>query len=501
MQASDFQLDPMFGDHMVLQRHKSIRVWGHGGNGSPVQVSVAGVQAETTVQDGCWYLELPALEAGGPHTLIAESGHTSIILRDILIGDVWLAGGQSNMQFALKEADGGLDMALTTLPSMRFFTIPQISWEDPDNLQTGSWKTCAREDAPNFSAVAFYFARKMLANQPDVPIGIIGCYWGGTSAACWIAEQDILDAPELHIYRDEFLETIRDFDWEAYNKKEQEFNAAMDEYNRRFAETKGKDPGTNPWPPPLSPRHFLRPWGLYHSMLQKAVPYGLKGFLYYQGEEDTKRPHLYEKLLTILIRRWRQDWQNEQLPFLFVQLPGYGCQGRPNDEEWALLREAQSKVADQVPDAALAVSIDCGDPRNIHPTNKQPVGERLALLALEQVYGFEVQGESPVLAEAVVQDGIVSLSFRHSNGGLVMGSPGPEEAGLRGFELAGRDGVYVAASSALGKDGKILVWSEQVPSPQYVRYAWANYPKASLYNGCGLPASPFRKKLGGEADE
>lgn len=485
-------VDPMFNDHMILQRQKPFPIWGTGKEGEQVRVRCRGMEAEAVVQNGRWRAVLPASEAGGPYELTVESAGSRIIFQDVLFGDVWLAGGQSNMEWPLLLADGGAEeITRADMPLLlRYYDIPRIAWEeDGMPVSTGVWKRCTPEFAPAFSAVAYFFARRLLDAQPTIPIGIIGCNWGGTSAACWVPEQDLTESPELTIYWDEFTGLIRDFDWVAYEQEEKKYLEIKAEYDRRWAATGGKDPGENPWPPPISPKSCLRPCGLYETMLRKAVPYTLKGFLFYQGEADAPRAQVYERLLGKLIRRWRDDWQDDSLPFLYVQLPAYGCKGQPQGEEWALLREAQSLVCERVPCTGMAVTLDCGDRSNLHPTNKQPVGERLALVALELVYGYPVSGQGPLLREMKLQGNIVCLKFDHADGGLSEG-----EGGLRGFELAGADGVFVPAHSAASGD-QVRVWCDEVDNPLDIRYAWANDPDANLRSGLGLPARPFRKNI------
>nr|WP_273386056.1 sialate O-acetylesterase [Cohnella zeiphila] len=239
----------------------------------------------------------------------------------------------------------------------------------------------------------------------------------------------------------------------------------------------------------------MRPNGLYGTMLRKAAPFALKGFLYYQGEGDAHKPLLYDKLLEALIANWRADWGQAELPFLFVQLPAFGCDGDPDGEAWALLRESQAMVAERVPNAFMAVVLDCGEKDDIHPRHKRPVGERLARLAMNRVYGLDVPGNGPVCADIRLGDGRAELRFDHAGSGLAA-SDGREPAG---FEIAGADGVFVPARAEIAGD-RVVLTSPAVPEPRFVRYGWANYTEANLTNAHGLPAGSFRSRRAGREE-
>ncbi|MBP1992985.1 sialate O-acetylesterase [Paenibacillus eucommiae] len=498
--SKGLSVNAMFTDHMVLQRGVEVPVWGEGADGAVVRVRCRGEQVETRVENGSWMIALPSIEAGGPFELIIESEGHSIVIRDVLFGDVWLAGGQSNMEWPLSEAQGGpAEIEHIHLPNLRYYDVPKVAYEDRaadgaahdtahGAAHSSSWKVCTPEHAGAFSAVAFYFARQIIIEQ-GVPIGIIGCNWGGTSASCWVPEHVLTDDSELRIYADEFIEIIKNFDPAAFAIEEAEHNVALAEFNRKHAAgLRGKELGDYPWPIPISPSYFLRPYGVYGTMLLKVVPFGLKGFLYYQGEGDTHRSLLYDKLMEALIGHWRALWNQPKLPFLFVQLPAFGCNGNELGEEWPLLRESQLIVTERVANTGMVVAIDCGEREDIHPINKKPVGERLALLALEQVYGQSVESSGPVFHSLKIADGKAILSFDHSGEGLSAG-----DFPLTGFEITDDSNVYVPAQ-AICKGNEVEVWSEQVQQPSAVRYGWANYTEANLVNSFGLPAGPFRTK-------
>ncbi|QMV43124.1 sialate O-acetylesterase [Cohnella cholangitidis] len=477
----------MFSDRMVLQRDSLVPIWGEGREGETVTVTCSGVSAEAVVKDGKWHANLPPFGAGGPYALTVQSGDETIVFRDVLFGDVWLAGGQSNMEWRLKDTKGGPEEAArASSPIVRFYDVPRISYED--GLEhPAEWKSCTSDHAGEFSAVAYYYANE-LARSLEVPIGVIGCNWGGTSASCWVPKEALAGNDELHAYIDEFQASLDSVGPEERVTEEKRYHEAVAEFNRRqSAGMVGEELGDYPWPPPVSERSFLRPNGLYCTMIRKVVPYGLKGFIYYQGESDAHKPALYDTLLGTLIRTWRSDWGNSELPFLFVQLPGYAHDGKPRGEEWPLLRESQLIVTEQVPHTAMAVVLDCGEENDIHPRDKKPVGERLALVALRSVYGQDVASSGPVFRKAASAGNKLTIKFDSGAGRLVAAN-----GNIVGFEVAGGDGVYVPASATIVSDDSVQVWNDKVAAPVHARYAWANYPEANLVNSAGLPAGPFR---------
>lgn len=480
------KVNPLFMNHMVLQRDVHVPIWGIGVNGEIVTVKCREKQVDAIVQDGTWKVQLPPMGAGEPVELIIETITESIVLKDILFGDVWLAGGQSNMEFNLKDtSDAAQEIAAAHLPHVRFYNVPKVAYDDGAK-HISSWKVCTPETAGQLSGVGYHFAKQVVASQ-HIPIGIISCNWGGTSASCWMSEQVLQEDPELRIYIDEYTEQMKDFDWEAFEVADQQYNQQLRGYNRRQAnDLPGEELGEYPWPPPFSPRSFMRPSGLYETMLRKVSPYSLKGMLYYQGESDANRPILYKRLLSKLIDNWRRDWNNPELPFLFIQLPAYSNDGRPDGDDWPLLRESQLIVSEQVPHTGMAVIIDCGEYADIHPKDKKPVGERLALVALDQVYNVDVESSGPVFNKLTIEQGRAIVTFDHTGEGLVT-----RDIELIGFEIGDEQGHYVTAHATI-RGNRVEVWSELIALPTAVRYGWANYTEANLLNSFGLPAGPFR---------
>ena len=477
----------LFTDHMVLQRGREVPIWGTGADGVIVTVSCQDVSAQTVVREGKWQVNMPPLQVGGPYELRVEGGGDQLVFHDVLVGDVWLAGGQSNMEWRIADsADPEQEASAADWPTLRYYEVPRIAYDDGE-AHSGAWTVCTPETVDQFTAVGYHFAHT-LVRELDVPIGIIGCNWGGTSASCWVPEESIAGDPELRVYVDEYRFVIDSRVPGEDERLEEEYQAKLDEFQRKEAAgLKREELGDYPWPPPLSERSFLRVSGLYGTMLKPTAPYGIKGFLFYQGESDAHRASIYDKLLGVMIARWRADWGDESLPFLFVQLPGYanGTDQGHETYHWPELRDAQRRVTKQVPNTAMAVILDCGEQFDIHPRNKRPVGERLAGVALKEVYGRDIACYGPICRELTIDGEVATVRFDHAESGLV--ASGGE---LLGFEIAGDDGRFVTASATIVGDA-VEVRGEGVAAPVAVRYAWASWPDVTLFGANGLPAAPF----------
>ncbi|CUH95290.1 hypothetical protein P22_1360 [Propionispora sp. 2/2-37] len=495
----------IFTDNMVLQRDCDLPVWGEAPAGTAVQVELAGHSCATTAGDANkWKVLLPPLPAGGPYRMRIRLGANVICLDNILVGEVWLAGGQSNMEFPLKDSTGGAEeISGANYEWLRQYEVAQIEYEDglqvvPD-LPAGVWKVCTPECAGSFSAVAYYFAKRVYADL-HIPIGIISCNKGGTSAACWMSEEYLTrDRTVRACYLKPYYRVIANLTEAEEAKREQKYlrrRALHDEKIRAFKEKHPKagmeelkqSVGHTPWPPPLSRKAYGRPAGLYHTMLEKVIPYAIKGVLWYQGEEDTRRSELYRTLFTLLIADWRERWHNRELPFVFVQLPAYH-DTKPL-ANWPAVREAQLQVTQTIPSTFMAVTIDCGEKFDIHPPLKKPVGERLALAALTGVYGVGKDGLSPVYSHHVLCDRRFVVYFDNLEGGILVG---PLDACLQGFEVCGQDGIFFPAEAQL-RSRTVVVDGKQVEKPVRVRYAWSNYTQVILYTNYGLPVSPFQTR-------
>jgi sialate O-acetylesterase len=491
----NFQLASVFSDHMVLQRDREIKVWGKATEGSQISVEFCGQRRTTKTSQGEWSVGLDPHPAGGPFSLKVTNGAEEILLKDIMVGEVWVAGGQSNMEMVLRNTIHWNDeLSLSDYGTVRYYDVPRVTDETavfPEQV----WQITTPENVGDFSAVAFYFAKDIF-KYLKVPVGIINCNWGGTSAACWMSEKYLLGDDETRIYYDEYHDLIANQDPAVYESEFRQYNQQIVEYSVKKARIP-IDPRqtseylaavnaiTYPWPPPMGPKCFLRPCGIYKTMLRKVIPYSIRGVIWYQGETDASRPLMYHKLFGNLIRNWREDWLDPEMPFFFVQLPAYAGDN-PDGEEWPLLREQQFIVSQSVPNTGMAVSVDYGDKDNIHPIIKKPIGERLALLARNKIYGEDIESSGPVYIQKKAKGNRLVLYFDHVGQGLTA-----EGGPLKGFQTSGPDGVFVDATAEINGD-TVEVHHETVADPREVRYLWANYAEGNLYNKNGLPASPFR---------
>jgi sialate O-acetylesterase len=495
----------VFSSHMVLQRGKRIAVWGQGdGTGVEVQLQMGGsaVCVSGAVRDGAWFVELPPQDAGGPYELTVQSGEESIVFSDVMVGEVWLAGGQSNMEFELQNCKGGADIVEAAEPgAVRFYYTPKVAWLGEEHTaaeQASTWELFTPETCAKWSAVGYFFADR-IAKELGVTVGVIGCNWGGTSASCWMGREALEAHTILASYLEEYDSATDGQSMEDYIRAYEDYMAYQSVFDKKVGEYYQNNPdanwdeaialfGESRYPGPMGPRNFTRPCGLYETMLKRIAPYSIAGVIYYQGEEDDHKPYIYRTLLTALIEQWRRDWDDAKLPFLIVQLPVFRNEGEDDYGNWPFIREAQMQVYESVKNTGIAVTLELGEDRNIHPLDKMPVGERLAGQALAFVYGTKRAEEvfGPVLSGYYVEGERIILSFDYAENGFSF-----ESGDDCGFEIAGEDKTYHPAEHEA--DGsQIAVWSDEVKNPVYARYCWSNYRSVAVYGRNGLPMAPFR---------
>jgi sialate O-acetylesterase len=498
------QTAPLFSDNMVLQRDTEVRVWGTGVEGTTVTVRFGASTAEAVVRNGKWRCFLPPQNAGVTGSLRVSDGNAELCFNNVIAGDIWLAGGQSNMELELQHClNGEKELASCANPRIRIYQAVKQA-VDGDALlkaeQHNGWKVCAPDTAAAMSAVAYFFARKVAA-ETNVPIGIIGCNWGGTSISCWMSEEQLRRSKAGQKCLDDYAARIGDKTGEQWNAEMDAYFAEWRAWDARVQARRKLDPavtwetlnaecGECPWPQPAGRKSPYCPTNLYHSMIRRIAPFTMKGFLYYQGEEDWNRAEDYAGLMWYLIDQWRGDWGDKDMPFFFVQLPMYASKreleaGLANNAQWCVLQENQYKASKFVANTGMAVIIDCGEFDNIHPLDKQTVGFRLALQALKKTYGRDVPADGPVFRKAVNEGGAIRVYFANAEIGLE--SRGP----LEGFEVAGEDGAYYKADAEI-EGGTARVFSDKVAVPVRVRYAWSAWGPAPLYAKNGLAAMPFR---------
>jgi sialate O-acetylesterase len=608
----------IFGDNMVLQRGKPDSIWGWSRPGERIQVRIAGRSARGTAgPDGRWQVRIAAPPTGGPYTLEISGGRQSAVFHDVMVGDVWICGGQSNMELPLRFTDDAAAIAKRArYPTLRYFTVGDHTAYRPTEMLQGRWQAVSPQTAGALSAVAFYFGRK-LERELHVPIGLIVDSVGGSAGESWASAAALrplhdYDVPLATVARlaaagepaygnyimpwyDQYDVGLRE-KWYApayaasawkqvrlpggfsalgvgatpavawfrgritlpnpvpagtarislgqiqrmdsvYINGTFVGGSAWVEHPRtyripghvlvpgrnliaiRIFKTRpgaafldgagpfqltlgdgARIPLAGVWkgrvsvdarPPHPMPLHFanwpVMPYVLYDGMLTPLAPLSITGAIWYQGEQNSPRGYEYRRLLPAIIASWRQLFGQGDFPFYIVQLPAFGPRSpTPTDDGWADIRESQALVAASVPDSCLAVSIDTGDPNSLHPGNKRPIGDRLAACALARHYRRPVAASGPTVAGVIRQAHSIRLRFAHTAGGLRA-----QGGKLLGFSIAGRDRKWQWAQARI-HGATVTVFSSAVPHPRAVRYAWQSDPAATLYNGAGLPASPFR---------
>lgn len=509
----------IFSNEMVLQREKRIALWGMADAGKEIKAQILDSVVKTDAdEEGKWYLELPPMTAGGPYTLTITSGEEKLEYADVMIGEVWFAGGQSNMELELQNSLNGQEVISKIGESkVRYYHVPHIGFlgEELEKAEAeNTWKSCSSQMGDGCSAVGYYFAKEV-SEKLGIAVGIINCSWGGTSASCWVDEPTLMHKNDTRIYMDEYNQAMEGKTFEEYKKEKEEYDIYYEEWNKKIEEyyATHEEPswdeacsiaGENRWPGPVGPLNEYRPTGLYHAMIQRVCPYTVRGFLYYQGEQDEGKPQIYYSLLSSLVQKWRDDWKDDSLPFLCVQLPMFKNKGDFDRKNWPLIREAQMRVYQTIKNTGIAVILDSGEFNNIHPLDKETVGHRLALQAFANVYDVETDAFGPLYTSYTIDGQKMVLQFSH---GEQMeyhkdDAPGIEpEQSETGFEIAGKDKKYVPAKIEV-EGSKVIVSSDEVEEPRYVRYAWTNYGPVTMYGKNGIPMAPFRtSKEDGSEDE
>jgi alpha-L-fucosidase 2 len=522
----NLRLAPIFSSHMVLQRNKPVPIWGNGTEGRTVTVVIQGKAVTAVVTAGRWQTELPPFAAGGPFELLVSDGEEQIVLGDVLFGEVWLASGQSNMEQPMLVVEGGPEASeQANDPFVRLYTVPRRAYQgaripgwhfEPSFSEDAVWENCRPENAIHFSAIALRMGLK-LREALQVPIGIINCSWGGTPVQAWMSES-ALDASGVAGRRTlaHYQTLVEEHDADAYEREFAQYQQDMVEYIEEAGDVRerirlyGLDGyhrksgvGRSLPIPPLGPKSFMRPSGVYETMLRTAAPYAIAGVLWYQGESNANELEAgsYRELLGAMFREWRQLWNDPMLPFIVIQLPGFAAGGEPDGQIWPLLRESQSMAVSDTPGTALVVALDCGEADNIHPIIKFPLADRAANAALGHVYSMPVVWRSPglVYEGATIDDesGTVVCEFEGVTAGLAIAEAVERGATISGFELCGSDGsIWLPAEAYIVAADRIVVRHPEIPKPSAVRYGWKNFHAQILRDGAGLPVAPFRAEVG-----
>lgn len=544
----------VFSDHMVLQRETPVAVFGAAPAGGRVVVDLMDDQGVTVAQtmavaqaygehetEAPWLAILPALPASGPYTLRVSHETNRLEFADVMIGEVWLAGGQSNMELELHTSEHGDEaIAAADDPLLRFYNTPKAGRIDESAEAASGWEPALAPQVAGMSAIAYHFGARLRAQLgADVAVGIIDCYIGGTSITSWMSRATLIGSDAGRPYVERYEAAIAGKTEEQMRAEADEWQTVFDRWNNSVAAMKEAHPGITqpqidveigpcPWPPPVTPFSERRVSAPYEAMVRRVAPYTLRGFLWYQGEEDEAQCESYRELLGLLIEEWRTLWnlggyaeptvgyqadaEADALPFIVVQLPqwidGQVAARGEDPRHWPVIRAAQLDASETLNDVLLVCTMDCGEFDNIHPLDKTTVGTRIADMALRGVYGrADVEAESPRVAGVTpAADCALDVTFTNAHGlhwrgttpdtmRAAAGATGARAVGESGFEIAGADGVYAdAGARILPGDGErvtVRVEAPQVDSPTAVRYAWKSWGPAPLFNGAELPALPY----------
>ncbi len=501
---ADVRPNPLFTDGAVLQRGQTIPVWGTARDGEKVTVELAGQKVSTTAKNGVWRVDLQPFKTGEPLTMTI-TGDNTVTIKNILVGEVWVCSGQSNMEFKFAAcANAAEEAAKANYPQVRMFTVKKKTSLKPLAEVEGSWVECSPQTVNGFSGVGYFFARDLYLKL-GVPVGMIHTSWGGTPAQAWTSIEGLNQDPALSSYRDaaKAAQAKHPAEVAAYPAKLAEFKTAKDHWDKTVgkpyeaalaawtvAAAEAKKSGQKiPTKPELASKAPAPPkapepgsgaeTSLFNGMVNPLLPYAIKGAIWYQGESNAKQPKLYQSLFPAMIADWRAKWQQGNFPFLFVQIAPFN--GQPPE-----IREAQFLTLAKSPNTAMAVTTDVGNPTNIHPTRKEPVGQRLALAARVLAYGEKIECSGPLYQSMQVKGNEAVINFTHVGSGLIA-----KGGALKGFTIAGADEKFVPASAKI-EGATLVVSAAGVTAPKAVRYGWENVPDVNLFNQEGLPASPFR---------
>lgn len=453
---AELKLPKIFADNMVLQRNQEVKIWGWADARQRVVVEFQGEKYRVRADsDGKWQLNMDAFPAGGPYELAVSTNDELLVYENVLMGDVWVLGGQSNMEWALKNTNNGEDsIKVADFPNIRLFEVGRnLSLQTLDDVPEAEWSVCTPENVENFSAIGYYFGKRIHADL-DVPIGLLDINWGGTVSEAWTSTEALLS-------HEDFKEKV---------------TTNQAEGPKDFSDPELRKP--NSWPT-----------SLFHGMLEPVIPFGIKGALWYQGESNAGRAYQYRELFPLMIEDWRKQWGQGEFPFIWVQLANYRQpKEEPVDSDWAELREAQTMTL-SLPNTAQAVIIDRGEANDIHPRDKWTVGERLAKAAKKVAYDMDVVYSGPTFESMEIDGDHIRVSFDHVGSGLMV----EDKYGyVKGFAVAGQDKVFHWVKAY--QDGNdVVLETEEIPNPVAIRYGWADNPDdLNLYNKEGLPANPFR---------
>lgn len=500
-----FSVARIFTDNCVLQRNKPVRIWGTGANGITVTARIDNNQSCTTISDGRWELVLSPMEAGVNKTLVVSDGTDEFFFNNVAIGEVWIAGGQSNMEYELQNCTGGKTMMEQDDPNVRYYYTPKYEYESEKFktlIDNAHWESFDEGGKARWSAVGYIFAKE-LSEALGVTVGIIGCNWGGTSASAWMSETDLRSDDILKVYCEEYDQNTYGKSFEEQEKIYEDYLSYREKWEADCGKIYTDNPqieweevvakiGDPKYPGPINACNPMRPSGLYSTMLSKVIRFTLAGTIFYQGESDDHRPDIYDRLFKKMILRWREDNGDKELPFLAVSLPMHRYKQDPDWKNWPVIRANQRKVAGELKNVGLAVCTDQGEYNEIHPHDKSRVAHRLFLQAMWLVYGKISCDEAngPIASDAFLEEDKLIISFKYAEDGLVAVGE------LTGFEISteGTGEEFIPVTGII-RGNRIEINLEGLGKPDLIRYLWTNYSEVSLYGRNGICAEPFMMNL------
>ncbi len=487
---AEIKLPAIIGDNMVLQQKQANPIWGWDTPGTDVTVKFAG-QTKTAKAgaDGKWTVKLDAVPANAKPATIAIQGTTAKELKNVLVGEVWVCSGQSNMQWTVSGSwDADLEIATAKYPNIRLISVPQVGTQEPQTDFKGQWQECSPATVGPFSAVGYFYGQ-VLHRILDVPVGLINNAWGGSAAEAWVRRDLLEKDPRFKglmagwVQREQALSTDKakaDHEklMEAWKQKAEAAKKAGQAFTQRA---------------PQGPAQILsgnaRPGNIYNGVLLPTIGYGIKGVIWYQGESNASRAYEYGQLFPMMIEHWRKEWQQGDFPFYWVQLADYMAEKpAPGDSAWAELRESQTKTQQAIKNGGQAVIIDLGTANDIHPKNKRDVAERLARLALVKDYGLKLPYRSPEYKSIAINGGKATVTLDTFGSSLRT----VDVTEVKGFAVCGEDQKWAWATAKIVGSDKVEVSAPEVTKPVAVRYAWADNPVCNLVSVDGLPVTPFR---------
>ena len=487
---AELKLPAIIGDNMILQQKQVNPIWGWDTPGSEITVKFAGqTKNAKTGADGKWTVKLDAVPANAKPVTMSIKGTSSMVLKNVLVGEVWICSGQSNMQMSVQSSwDADLEIATAKFPNIRLISVPQVGTQEPQQDFKGAWVECSPQTVGGFSAVGYFYGR-VLHQMLDVPVGLINNAWGGSAAEAWVRRDVLEKDPRFKLLMENTKKNEANLQSPEAKTK---YEAALAAWKKQADDAKKADkPFTvrAPQAPDGWLRGNARPGNIYNGVLLPTIGYGIKGAIWYQGESNASRAYEYASLFPLMITHWRSEWQQGDFPFYWVQLADFMAESaQPGDSNWAELRESQTKTQSAIKNGGQAVIIDIGEANDIHPKNKRDVAERLARWALAKDYGVKLPYRSPEFKGIEITGNKAVVTLDTFGGSLRT----VDVNDVKGVAICGEDKKWVWATAKIIGNDKLEVSAAGVAKPVAVRYAWSDNPVCNLFSKDGLPVTPFR---------